>query len=67
MTTTITIHQDDLGDGVVLYELLMDGQVMWSGLGSSPVHGLLRALGTIAKREHLPGSPGSPVECLFNG
>lgn len=67
MTTTITIHQDDLGDGVVLYELLMDGQVMWSGLGGSPVHGLLRALGTIAKQEHLPGSPGSPVECLFNG
>ncbi|HZI44891.1 MAG TPA: hypothetical protein VFD53_06715 [Ilumatobacter sp.] len=67
MTTTITIHQDDLGDGVMLYELLMDGQVMWSGLGGSPVHGLLRTLGTIAKREHLPGSPDSPVEFLFNG
>jgi hypothetical protein len=31
------------------------------------VHGLLRTLGTIAKREHLPGSPDSPVEFLFNG
>ena len=35
----------------MLYELLVDGEVVWSGLGNSPVHGLVRTLGSLAKRE----------------
>ena len=51
-TTTITIHRHDLGDGVICYEALLDGDVVWSGLGSRPVHGLVRTLDTIAKHAH---------------
>ena len=51
MTTTVTIHQEDLGDGVMLYHVRMSGQIIWSGLGSCPVRTLLRTLTEIEKRQ----------------
>ena len=36
----------------MLYQMLVDGDVVWSGLGNRPVQSLLRTLSNIAKRDH---------------
>ena len=50
MTTTITIDQEHLGDGVILYQVRMRDEIIWSGLGGSPVHALLRKLADMSSR-----------------
>ncbi len=57
MATRITIRHDDLGDGVLLYEARDGEQLLWRGLGGSPVSGLLQIL------EHMPqrGDPLAPL------
>ena len=51
VTRTFTIHQAELDDGFVHYELLEDDRVIWSGLGNDPVEGLLQLIIRITEGE----------------
>ena len=59
MTTTITIEHEELGDGVVRYRVRVRGETVWSGLGRSPVHPLLRKLTQIDDRTPTRVTPAS--------
>ncbi|HZB40882.1 MAG TPA: hypothetical protein VE487_07955 [Ilumatobacter sp.] len=60
MTTRITIHHNDLGDGVVAYEAREGEQLVWRGFGSSPVRGFLRLVEDMRDRD----DPSVPIEIV---
>ncbi|MFD3402542.1 hypothetical protein ACFWUU_17795 [Kribbella sp. NPDC058693] len=47
ITKTYTIHESEAVDGVIQYELLEDGQVVWVGTGDDRVDGLLQVIMSI--------------------
>jgi hypothetical protein len=44
---TYTIHESEAVDGVIQYELLEDGEVVWVGTGDDRVEGLLQVIMSI--------------------
>jgi hypothetical protein len=51
VTRTFTIHESEAVDGVMQYELLEDGKVVWVGTGESRADGLLRVIMSITGEE----------------
>ena len=63
-TTTITIDEEDLGDGVMRYRVRVLDEVIWSGLGGSRVYPLLHKLGEMCRLRDgvIAGIPAEPSE-----
>ena len=47
ITKTYTVHESESVDGVIQYELLEDGNVVWVGIGEDRVDGLLQVIMSI--------------------
>jgi hypothetical protein len=51
---TFTIHESELVDGVVQFELLVNGESVWVGMGDDRADGLLRVIMKITGQDEEP-------------